>query len=341
MNLIKNWEWVQVFGDYWDRRRSCSSCFQLGRWISFRPFIWYSLSWLISFRTDSLSLIKNYSVVIFDISPLKFGLVDCVWDKIIICKIYETNEFSCCYLNSVESLTKNNYIIHMHIFTTSVHWNILRNLRKHQIFSSISDLLSPSADRVLYPARLWYLSVDFYSESSGLNWTVKFSGLVLWKSATNPGTAQDAVSRESQGTYFGLLRSDSKAKRLMWGRRNSRASPRCAVNVTFWVCRRTCFHTHLYTIQNHVKSCLYSQMSLNRSHFRPPFLTHSVLQYSDDLTNPKTSHFLFLCAEPERSPPLWKVTVNHGIVEWSALFQVKLPPNSPSTKENQKKWSFE
>jgi hypothetical protein len=59
--------------------------------------------------------------MIFDILPLKFGLVNCVWNKIRICKIYETNVSSCFDLNSVELLSKNNYMIHIHIFTISVH----------------------------------------------------------------------------------------------------------------------------------------------------------------------------------------------------------------------------
>jgi hypothetical protein len=32
-----------------------------------------------------LSSIKSYFAVMFDILPLKFGLVDCVWDKVMIC----------------------------------------------------------------------------------------------------------------------------------------------------------------------------------------------------------------------------------------------------------------
>jgi hypothetical protein len=113
--------------------------------------------------SHSLLSIKNYFLMIFDILPLIFWFVDCVWDKIIICKIYETNVSSCCYLNFVELLSKNNYIIHVHIFTTSVHRNIFRNLRKHQIFLSTSDFMSLSADRLLYPDRLSYTRTDFYT----------------------------------------------------------------------------------------------------------------------------------------------------------------------------------
>jgi hypothetical protein len=108
--------------------------------------------------SHSLSSIKNYFVMMFDILPLKFGLVDYLWDKIMIGKIYETNVSSCCYLNSVKSLRNNNYIIHMHIFTTSVHWNILRNLRKHQIFLSTSDFSRLLPDSLLYLDRLLSLS---------------------------------------------------------------------------------------------------------------------------------------------------------------------------------------
>jgi hypothetical protein len=120
----------------------------------------YVNRWIFAIEKDSpisYHQKKIYFVVIFDICyltfdilSLKFGLVNCLWDKIMICRILNINVSSCCYLNSVELLSKNNYIIHIYIFTISIHWNIIRNLRKHQIFPSTSELLSFLADRLLY-----------------------------------------------------------------------------------------------------------------------------------------------------------------------------------------------
>jgi hypothetical protein len=85
--------------------------------------------------------------LIFDILSLKFRLVDCVWDKIMIYPICHINIFSSFSLHSVELFNENNRIIQFCIFKISVHWNNIRNLRKHQIFPLISDFLSFSADR--------------------------------------------------------------------------------------------------------------------------------------------------------------------------------------------------
>jgi hypothetical protein len=59
--------------------------------------------------------------VIFDILPLKFGLVDCVWDSIIICKIYETN-VSACYSARIIRLSICTFLRHQFIEIFSGTW---------------------------------------------------------------------------------------------------------------------------------------------------------------------------------------------------------------------------
>jgi hypothetical protein len=101
--------------------------------------------------------------------------------------------FSCCYLNSIELLSKNNYIIYMHIFTISVQWNILRNLRKHQIFLSTSDLFCLSADILLYPGRLSCRSV-----------------MILVQSVTKLVESQQTSGKLFHGLNYSLRWSDDK-----------------------------------------------------------------------------------------------------------------------------------
>jgi hypothetical protein len=46
----------------------------------------------------------------------------------------------------VDLLNMNNHIIHVRGLLMSFHWNIIRNLREHEMLSSTSDFFSLSAD---------------------------------------------------------------------------------------------------------------------------------------------------------------------------------------------------